>query len=119
MDLKINGQIIAAKPYQFSVTVLDLDDADATVRTANGTFNRDRVAVKRQIDMTFNPLPWKTASALLKQMKDSFFQVYYPDVMTGEYETKTFYVGDRPAPVAISRDDGIWWGQIQITLTEQ
>lgn len=120
MILKVNGVELAAYPIQFRVMILDLDDADATTRTANGTLNRDRVAVKRQIEMTFNPLRWETMSALLTQMRDSFFSFYYPDPMTGQYETKTVYVGDRPAPVAIDGDDGkLWWGQLTITLTEK
>lgn len=120
MLLRINGQEIAAYPLEFSVTVMDLDDADSTTRTADGTLNRDRVAVKRQMELTFNPLPWATMSKLLRQMRDSFFQFYYPDPMTGNYETKMVYVGNRPAPVAITYDDGsIWWGELSITLTER
>jgi hypothetical protein len=121
MILRISGVEIAAYPADFSVTVLDLDDADATTRTSDGTLNRDRVAVKRQFELTFNPLPWAQMSALLKQMRNSFFPFYYPDPMTGNYETKTVYVGNRVAPVAINDEESgeIWWGQLQITLTER
>lgn len=121
MLLKVNGEEIAAYPLEFTCTILDLDDAESTTRTANGALNRDRVAVKRQIEMTFNPLPWATMSTLLRQMRDSFFSFYYPDPMTGKYETKTVYVGNRPAPVAMHNEKtgAMWWGQLQITLTEQ
>ncbi|REK69346.1 DUF6711 family protein [Paenibacillus paeoniae] len=120
MLLKINTVEIAAYPAEFSCTVLDLDDAESTERTANGSLNRDRVAVKRQVEMTFPPLPWPKMSKLLTQMRDSFFDFYYPDPMTGKYETKNMYVGNRPAPVALDGDDGeLWWGQLSITLTER
>lgn len=121
MLLKVNGVEIAAYPAPdgFSVTVLDLDDADATTRTADGRMTRARVAIKRQIEMTFNPLTWSEISALLQSMTGVFFDFYYPDPMSGQYETRTMYVGNRTAPVAITRNGEIWWGQLQMTLTEQ
>ncbi|RUS47567.1 DUF6711 family protein [Cohnella sp. AR92] len=119
MLMKINGVEIAAYPAQMSVTVLDLDDADSTTRTVDGTMNRDRVAVKRQIEMTFTALPMEKISALLKSMRGVFFEVYYPDPMDGGYATRTFYAGNRPAPVAIEKNGVVWWDQLQITLTEQ
>jgi hypothetical protein len=119
MDLKVNGVDIAAYPKEFAVTALDLDDGEATVRTADGTLNRDRVTVKRQIDMTFAALKWSAMAALLQSMADTFFDLYYPDPMEGTYVTKTFYVGNRPCPAAIFRDNDIYWSGLKITLTER
>lgn len=119
MLLKINGTEIAAYPSQFTVTPMDLDDGDSSLRTADGTLNRDRVAVKRQIDMTWGVLAWSVIAALLQSMSDVFFEFYYPDPMTGQYETKTFYVGNRPAPVAVSKGTEILWSGLRITLTER
>lgn len=119
MQIKINGAAIAVMPFKFTVTVLDLDDADSSERTADGTLNRDRVAVKRQIEMTFNALSMAQISALLQSMQDEFFTIYFPDPMAGGYVTKTMYVGNRPAPVAIEKGGVIWWESLQITLTEQ
>lgn len=119
MNIKINGKPIAAMPIEFTVSVMDLDDADSTTRTADGSLKRDRIAVKRQIDLTYNPLPWATVSSLLKQMEGMFFDVTYPDPMTGKYETKNMYVGNRIAPVVIPRGSEIYWGQLQFTLTER
>lgn len=119
MELKIEGRPIAAFPSEFSVQILDLDDADSTTRTADGRLNRDRVAVKRQIDMKFPLLQWAQISALLKQMDSMFFTIYYPDPMEGIYLTKTVYVGNRKAPVAIKKNGVLWWGELQITLTER
>lgn len=119
MEIKINGSAIAAYPREFIVTTMDLDNAESTVRTADGTLTRDRVAVKKQIEMTFSGLKWAEISALMQSMSSVFFTVYYPDPMTGKYETKTFYVGNRPAPVAIARGDEIIWAGLKITLTEK
>ena len=118
MQLKINGDVVAT-PAEFSVTVLDLDNGESTVRTADGTLNRDRITTKRQLDITWAPLNWSDASTLLTAMTDIFFTVYYPDPMSGQYETKTFYVGNRPVPVAIPKGDDIIWDKIKVTLTER
>jgi len=117
--LKINGEEIASYPSKFTVSVMDLDDAETTTRTADGTLSRDRIATKRQIEMGWPALTWEKLSAVLTAMQDEFFEFYYPDPMTGQYETKTMYVGNRQAPVAIEKNGVIWWNELQLTLTEQ
>lgn len=119
MQLSINGQEIGVYPSQFTVTTMDLDDGESTVRTADGTLNRDRIAVKRQIEMSWGPLPWSKISAILSAMENVFFPFTYPDPMTGKYETKTFYVGNRPAPFAVAKGSEIMWNGLKVTLTEK
>lgn len=119
MILKIDGVEIAAYPSNFSVTILDLDDADTTTRTADGTMTRDRIAVKRQIEMSWPALSWEKLSAILTAMQNEFFEFTYPDSMTGRYETKTFYVGNRTSPIAFERNGVMWWENLQLTLTER
>lgn len=117
-DLKINGVDIAVHPIEFRVTPLDLDDGETTTRTADGTLNRDRIAVKRQIDMRWNALKWSDISSILTAMQDTSFNFTYPDPMTGQYETKEFYVGNRPSHIPFTQDGELWWDGLQITLTE-
>lgn len=119
MYLAINGVEIAVYPFEFAAKLMDLDDGETTTRTADGTLSRDRIAVKRQIDMSWNALQWSQVSAVLTAMQDEFFQFTYPDPMTGQQETKTFYVGDRTAPVALTKNGVTWWQGLQLTLTEQ
>lgn len=119
MDLKINDQPIAALPAEMTVELLDLDDAESTTRTADGTLNRDRVAVKRQIQMGWNALRMSEISALMQQMQNIFFDFRFPDPMAGGYVTKTMYVGNRPAPMAFEKNGEIWWNGLKVTLTER
>lgn len=116
--LKINNVEIAVYPSEFTVTTMDLDNADSSVRTADGTLNRDRVAVKRQIDMTFGVLSWAQISALLQSMSAVHFSVYYPDPMDGVFATRDFYVGNRPAPFTVFEGTDIKWSGLKLTLTE-
>lgn len=117
--IKINGVDLPATPSTFQVTVLDLDDGEASKRTADGTLHRDRIATKRKIDMTWGPLNWADTSQILQAVQNEFFQCTYPDPMTGRMETKTFYVGDRVAPFAVSRGNEIYWTGLKLTLTER
>jgi hypothetical protein len=119
MNIKINGVELPEYPEQFSVTVLDIDDGDTTVRTADGTLNRDRIAVKRRIQMAWGLIGWQNLSTILQSMQSTFFEVYYPDPMTGTYATKTFYASDRPALVAYSSGGDVRWSGLDITLIEK
>jgi len=119
MYLAINGAEIAHYPSEFKVTVMDLDNAETTKRTANGELTRDRIAVKRQIEMRFAPMVWTKLSAILTAMQSEFFQFTYPDPMSGMQETRTFYVSDRESAIAIERGGTYWWTGLAFTLTEK
>src|SRR5690625_1718975 len=99
LNLKINGQPLRVHPKEFRVTLLDLDDAETTTRTADGRMNRDRIAVKRQIDMRWTAVKASDMASILQSMQAEVFDFTYPDPMTGQYETKEFYVGNRPSHV--------------------
>lgn len=117
--IKINGVSLPATPSAFQVTVLDLDDGEASKRTADGLMHRDRIAVKRKLDMTWGPLNRADTAAILQAVQNEFFECTYPDPQTGLDETKTFYVGDRVAPFAVSRGNEIYWSGLKLTLTER
>lgn len=119
MLLKINTVEIIAYPTEFSVTPLDIDNGESSVRTADGTLTRDRIAVKRQINMSWGLLKWTEISSILQAMSGIFFDFYYPDPMSGIYETKTFYVGNRPSPFSVAQGAEILWSGLNITLTEK
>lgn len=119
MLLKVNGVALVASPSEFKVTILDLDDADSSVRTSDGTLNRDRVAVKRQVEIGWNALTNVQISQILKAMQNVFFDFTFPDPMVGDYITRRMYVGDRPAPVAFERNGVLWWKDLKFTLTER
>jgi len=119
MLLKINDVEIVAYPKEFSVTSLDLDNGESTTRTADGTLNRDRVAVKRQIDLAWGVLSWSEMSTLLQSIQDVFFEFYYPDPLDGTYATRTFYVGNRPTPFAVAIGSDVKWSGLKVTFTER
>jgi hypothetical protein len=117
--LAINGVELPVYPAEFQVTIMDLDNAETTTRTADGTLSRDRIAVKRQIQMSWNALRWEDLSAILQMMEAPFFDVTYPDSMSGKIETRVFYVGNRESPIAFTRNGVTWWKGLQLTITER
>lgn len=115
--LKINGVAIAA-PAVFKVDISDLDGEAG--RNARGNLIRDRVAVKRKLECEWGPLKNSEISTLLQAVKDEFFQVTYPDPMTGNNQTKTFYVGDRSAPALYKESNGqMLWHGLTMNLIER
>ena len=115
--LKINGVQIAT-PKTFKVDISDLDGEAG--RNARGNLIRDRVAVKRKLECEWPPLKNNEISAILQAVKNEFFQVTYPDPMTGNNQTKTFYVGDRSAPALYQDSNGqMLWQGLSMNLIER
>jgi hypothetical protein len=119
MLLKISGVELPCYPATFSVSIMDIDNSESSQRTADGTLTRDRIAVKRQIEMSWGVMEWDEIADTLSLMSEVFFDFYYPDPMTGAYETKTFYAGNRPAPFAVSNGNSIKWSGLKVTLIEK
>lgn len=92
--IKINGVVIAT-PKVYEVTISDIDGE--TERNANGMLIRDRIAVKRKLNLEWGPLTQLEIQTLLNAISSVFFTVNYPDPMSGMV-TKTMYVGDRTVP---------------------
>ena len=82
----------------YQVDIMDVD-ASTTGRNQAGTMIRDRVAIKRKINCTWNYLTPRQMQILLTAVQSPFFQVKYLDPLTNSVQTRTFYVGDRSAPM--------------------
>ena len=69
--------------------------------------------------MNFGSLSWSNMSRILNLLKEPFFTVYYPDIETGVYETKTFSVKDKSAPYAVTYKNELYWDGLNIKLIEK
>lgn len=117
--LKINGTLIKS-PKVFQADIYDLD-SENTQRNTLGEMLRDRIAVKRKLICEWPPLTMAEISPILSAVKDVYFEVAYPDPVTGnKQETKTFYVGDRSAPLLLVRQNGeYWWEGLKMNFVEK
>lgn len=113
--IKINGVAIAT-PKTYEVTVSDLDGNSD--RNANGQLIRDRIAVKRKINLEWAPLTQAESSELLNAVSDVFFTVEFPDPQLGMI-SKTMYVGDRTTPAYSYVDGVIKWSGLKMNFIER
>jgi len=107
--LNING-VNVKTPSKFEVLVSDVDGE--TTRNALGELLRDRIAVKRKLQCEFPPMTQTEMSTLLTAVQDVFFTIVYQDPISGS-TSKTFYVGDRTAPMykyGAGGSDILWEG---------
>ena len=113
--ISVNGVDLTPFLKSYYVGIMDLD-ADSS-RTVNGTLIRNRIAVKRRIELEFCPLSRSDCARVLNALSDTFLAVTYLDPALGSGSvTKRMYVSDRTVPfLAIER--GFWDG-LSFTLTE-
>lgn len=88
-------------PSSFQWGLQDIS-ASESGRTDDTLMHKNRIGQKRKIALQWNGKDWQTTSKILKAFNPEYIDVKYPDMMSGVYETRTFYVGDRTAPVK-------WW----------
>ena len=115
--ISINGVVIAT-PKTFEVEISDLDGE--TNRNANGELVRDRIAVKRKLNLEWGPLSQTEISTLIKSVSSVFFTVTFPDPELGII-TKTMYVGDRTAPAYFydTKTNEVKWQGLKMNFIEK
>ncbi|MBR1904845.1 MAG: hypothetical protein IJ819_00080 [Clostridiales bacterium] len=76
-------------------SIMSIQSADSG-RAEDGTMIATLVARKRKLEVSYANLTPTQAKAILSVVcGDMFFNVTYYDFLSGEQETRTFYVGDR------------------------
>lgn len=98
--IKVDGATMPC-PSTFSWGLQDVS-ASESGRTDDTLMHKNRVGQKRKIGLAWAGKDWDATSKILKAFNPEYVDVTYPDMMSGAYETRTFYVGDRSAPVK-------WW----------
>ena len=113
--IKINGVAIAT-PKIYEATVSDLDGESN--RNAAGQLIRDRIAIKRKLNLEWGPLSQSEIAPILNAVSGVFFTVTFPDPQLGVI-TKTMYVGDRTAPAYRYIDEEVKWSGLKLNLIEK
>ena len=115
--IKINGVDIAT-PKTFEPTISDLDGESN--RNANGELIRDRIAVKRKLNLEWAPLRQSEIAPILNAVSGVFFTVTFPDPELGII-TKTMYVGDRTAPAYFydTKTKEVKWSGLKMNFIEK
>ena len=95
--IKVNN-VSLKDPATYKPSIQDID-ASAN-RNAAGYLCRDRVAVKRKLELTWNALTAAEMATLLSAVTDQFFSCTYIDPLTATWRTCQMYVGDRSTSAA-------------------
>lgn len=69
-----------------------------SARTADGVMRGEKIGRDQsKIELTWNVLTPDKWSSMLKQFDNFFFTIKYIDMVTNDWVTRKFYVGDRSA----------------------
>lgn len=115
--LTVNG-VKFPNPSKMQVTIEDWD-ASTSERNANGDLMRDRVAVKRKIEVEYSLLTGEQMSLILKATEDVFFDVVYFDPQQNGFLTKTMYIGNRAPSFYVLRDGKVMYRDFKFSLIEK
>ena len=108
-------------PSEMECQVYDLDAGGSTGRTLDGSMQRDRVAVKEKLVVSFPPMIASDLYQALDLIKNQFFYVKYFSIKTGTVRTALMYVGDRSAKAyyRYTRDGSDLYTDIKFNFIEQ
>ena len=117
MLITVNG-VELPSPDTYEVTISDLD-ASAS-RSGNGTLFRDRIAIKRTINLGWYLIDAEELSAILNAVSPVFVTVSYLDPETMSLKHGEFYASDRNQGVAMKQpDESYKWGNVSFSLVER
>lgn len=82
----------------YDVQIYDIDSSNAG-RDQAGYMHRDRVAIKRKINCSWNNVSPSVVANIVSVTSAQFFNVKYFDTPTNTIRTGTFYAGDKSSPL--------------------
>lgn len=115
--LKVDGTAIK-DPSSFTWGIQDVSDS-AAGRTQDTIMHKNRVGQKRKLSLAWNGIRPDVASKILQVFNNEYVNVTYPDALSGKDETRTFYVGDRTAPMKIWTLNNKLYSQLAFEIIER
>ena len=103
-------------PSSYEYKLSDVSAADAG-RTEDGLMHKMRIAQKVHLELKWQNIKTSDVSTILTAFNPEYISVNYLDAMSGSYQTKTFYVGDRSVP-SYNTALGIW-SNVAFNIIEQ
>lgn len=91
---------VTPDPSALTWGLQDISSSDAgRVQDAGNTMYKMRTSQKRKLNLQWTLLDAGQAASILQAFNPEYFYVRYFDFMSGGYEVREFYAGDRSAPV--------------------
>lgn len=101
----IDGNYVPV-PSRYQYSLQDVS-APNSGRTEDALMHKQRITQKVKIELEWANQTTAAVSEILNAFNPEYIQVRYLDAKVGDFVTKTFYVGDRAAPLYNSRL-GLW-----------
>ena len=114
--IKINGTFIP-DPSSLQWGLQDVSDPNAG-RSLDGKMHPNKITQKRKLELVWNGVDFATTSEILQAVQPETFSVTYLDALTNTTQTRTFYVGDRTAPVNSYAVGYRWYTTVSFNLIE-
>lgn len=93
-------------PSSFQWTMEDVSASDAG-RTEDGLMHKKRIRQVVRVDLRWDGVNDSAAASLLAAFDPEYINVSYRDPKEGGFVTRTFYVGNRTAPL-YNTNTGCW-----------
>lgn len=113
-----SGSGLEITPSAFQWDLQDIS-APQSGRTQDGLMHKNRVTQKRKLELEFAAMSPSSMSALLNAIQQEYFYVTYPDALSGNIETRLFYVGDRKAKVYTWQDNNKLYSSTSFNVIER
>lgn len=101
----VNGASVPC-PSGYVYNLQDVSSSDAG-RTEDALMHKERIAQKVKLELSWKNVTTVECAAVLTAFNPQYISITYLDAKAGDYLTKTFYVGDRSAPLYNARL-GLW-----------
>lgn len=89
-------------PSKYEWSLQDVS-AGESGRTDDSLMWKNRVAQKRKLVLSWVGKSPEEVAQIMQAFNPEYFSVKYWDALDNRYETRTFYAGDRTAPIQF------WW----------
>ncbi len=115
--IAVNGQWIKS-PSAMTVHIEDVSAANAG-RTEDALMQKQRIARKVKIDLTWAMPTPSEAHQILSAFSPEYFNVTFFYPLYGGYTTKSFYSGEQSAPVKVWMVNNKRYESIQLSIIER
>lgn len=118
MAMLIVDGVTIKDPSEFTWGINDVDSSDSG-RTQDAIMHRNRVAQKRKLSIGWTMCTPAETAAILQAFNPEYISVTYHDAMDNATETRTFYTGDKSAPVHQWYANRKYYSKISFNIIER
>lgn len=107
-------------PDELNYGLQDVSASDAgRVQDANVTMHKNRIAQKRKLSLVWKNRSKAEVTQIMQAFNPEYVWIDYPDSLSGNFEVREFYVGDRSAALRKVFVGGISYSTLNFNVIER